>query len=83
VLKGAADGGAEAGVRIHAEDRALAEQFGQHRSAAVLAASVHPDEALYLMGLLAHRLDEDRQQPGGVVCHHYGGDDVARVRCVL
>jgi hypothetical protein len=35
------------------------------------------------MGLLAHRLDETRQQPGGVVGHHYGGDDVARVRCVL
>jgi hypothetical protein len=83
VLKGAADGGAEASVRIHTEDRALAEQFGQHRPAAVLAAGVHPDEALYRMSLLAHRFDEARQQPGGVVGHHYGGDDVARVRCVL
>ena len=55
VLQGAGDGGAVTGVRLHAEDRALAEQLGQHRTAAVLAAGVHPDDALHRTGLLAHR----------------------------
>ena len=53
------------------------------RSAAVLAAGVHPDDALHRMRLLAHRVDESRQQPGGVVGHDHGGDDVTEVRCVL
>jgi hypothetical protein len=35
------------------------------------------------MGLLAHRVDESRQQPGGVVRHDHGGDEVTKVRCVL
>jgi hypothetical protein len=35
------------------------------------------------MGLLAHRLDESRQQPGTVVCYDHGSDDVTEVRCVL
>ena len=83
VLQGAGDGGAVTRVRLHAEDRVLAEQLGQRRPAAVLAAGVHPDHALHRMRLLAHRVDESRQQPGGVVCHDHGGDDVTGVRCVL
>ena len=83
MLQGAADGGAVAGVRVHAEDRVRTEQLGQHRTAAVLAAGVDPDDPLGRISLLAYRLDQPRQQPGGVVGHHYGGDDVARVRCVL
>jgi hypothetical protein len=83
VLQGAGDSVAEAGVRVHAEDRALAEQLGQHGPAAILAAGVHPDDALRRVGLLTHRLDQARQQPGGVVSHHYGGDDVTRMRCAL
>ena len=83
VLQGAGDGGAVTGVRLHAEDRVLAEQLGQHRSAAVLAAGVHPDDALHRIGLLAHRVHKSRQQPGGVVGDDYGGDDVTGVRCVL
>ncbi len=47
------------------------------------AAGIDPDGALHGMGLLAHRLDEARQQPGAVVRYHHGGDDVTEVRCVL
>ncbi len=83
VLQGAADGGAVTSAGVHPEDRVRAEQLGQHRAAAVLAAGVHPDDPLGRIGLLAHRLDQPRQQPGGVVGHHYGGDDVTRGRCVL
>ena len=83
VLQGADDGGAVTGVRLHPEDRVLAEQLGQRGSAAVLAAGVHPDHALHRLRLLADRAHEPRQQPGGVVCHDHGGDDVTEVRCVL
>ena len=79
----AGDRRAEAGLRLHAEDRVRAEQLGQRRPAAVPAAGIHPDGAIYRLGLLAHRLDEARQQPGTVVGYHHGGDDVTEVRCVL
>ena len=75
-LQGAGDGGAVPGVLLHAEDRVLAEQFGQRRPAAVLAAGVHPDHALHRVGLLAHRVDESRQQPRRVMGDDHGGDDV-------
>ena len=83
VLQGPGDGGAVTRVRLHAEDRVLAEQLGQRRSAAVQAAGVHPDHAPHRMRLLAHRVDKSRQQPGGVVCDDHGRDDVTGVRCVL
>ena len=35
------------------------------------------------MRLLAHPLDEHRQQPRAVVCDDHGGDDLREVRCVL
>jgi hypothetical protein len=83
VLQGAGHGRAVTRLRLHAEDRILAEQFGQRRPAAVLAAGVHPDDALHRMRLLAHSMDESRQQPRTVVCDDHGGDDLAGVRCVL
>ena len=83
MLQGAGDGRAVTRVRLHAEDRILAEQLGQRRPAAVLAAGVHPDDALHRMRLLAHRADESRQQPRTVVCDDHGGDDLTEVRCVL
>ena len=79
----AGDRRAETALRFHAEDRVRAEQLGQHRPAAVTAAGIHPDGAIYRMGLLAHRLDEARQQPGTVVGYHHGGDDVTEARSVL
>jgi len=83
VLQCAGDGGAVTCFRLHAEDRVLAEQLGQRRPAAIPAAGVHPDDAVHGMCLLAHRLDESRQQPGTVVCYDHGSDDVTEVRCVL
>ena len=83
VLQSAGDGCAVTRVRLHAEDRVLAEQLGQRRPAAVQAAGVYPDDALHGIRLLAHRVDESRQQPCAVVCHDHGGDDVTEVRCVL
>ncbi len=74
---------AETGVRLHAEDRVRAEQFGQRRTAAVPAAGIDPDGAVHDVGLVTDRLDEARQQPGPVVGYHHGGDDVTEVRCVL
>ena len=74
--QGPGDGGAVAGVLLHAEHRVLPEQFGQDGPAAVLAAGVHPDHALHRTGLPADRADEPRQQPGGVVCDDHDGDDV-------
>ena len=79
MLQGAGHGGAVTGVRLHAEDRVLAEQLGQHRPAAVPAAGVHPDHALHRMRLLAHRVDEPRQQPRGVMGDDHGGDDMTGV----
>jgi hypothetical protein len=83
VLQRAGDGCAETRVRLHAQDRILAEQLGQRRPAAILAARVHPDEALHRMRLLAHRADESRQQPCAVMRDDHGGDDVTEMRCVL
>jgi hypothetical protein len=83
VLQGAGDGGTVPGVRLHPEDCVLAEQFGQRRAAAVLAAGVHPDHALHRVRLLAERVRKSRQQPGGVVRDDHGGDDVTEVRCAL
>jgi hypothetical protein len=83
VLQSAGDGRTVTRVRLHAEDRALAEQLGQRRPAAVLAAGVHPDDLLHGMRLLAHRMDESRQQPRAVVRDDHGGDDVTGVHCVL
>ena len=75
-LQGTGDGGAVPGVRLHAEDRVLAEQFGQGRPAAVLAAGIHSDHALHRVGLLTYRVDESRQQPRCVMGDDHGGDDV-------
>jgi hypothetical protein len=83
VLQGAGDGGAVPGVLVHAEDRVLAEQFGQRRPAAVPAAGVHPDHALHREGLLAHRVDESRKQSRGVMRYDHGRDDVTEVPSVL
>ena len=83
VLQSAGDRRAVTRVRLHAEDRILAEQLGQRRPAAVEAAGVHSDDALHRMRLLAHRVNESRQQPRAVVCDDHGGDDVTEVRCVL
>ena len=83
VLQSTGDGRTVTRVRLHAEDRVLAEQLGQRRPAAVLAAGVHPDDPLHGMRLLAHRMDESRQQPRTVVRDDHGGDDVTEVRCVL
>ena len=41
--------------------------------------AVHPDQALHRTGLLAHRADESRQQPRGVVSDDNGSDDVTGV----
>ena len=79
VPQGPGDGGAVAGVLLHAEHRVLAEQFGQDGPAAVLAAGVHPDHALHRVGLLTDRVDESRQQPRGVMGDDHGGDDVTGV----
>ena len=54
----------------------------------VPAAGVHPDHPLHRMGLLAHRVDEPRQQPGAVVSDDHSRDDVtgapgALWHCVL
>jgi hypothetical protein len=83
VPQGAGDGGAVTRFRLHPEDRVLAEQLGQRRPASVPAAGVHPDDAVHGMCLLAHRLDERRQQPGTVVGDDHRGNDVTEVRCVL
>ena len=83
VLQGAGDGGAVPGVRLHAEDRVLAEQLGQGRPAAIPAAGVHPDQALHRMSLLAHRFDESRQQPRRVMGDDHDGNDVTEVPGVL
>ena len=83
VLQSAGDGGAVTRFLVHAEHRVLAEQLGQRRPAAVLAAGVHPDHVGHGMRLLAHRADEARQQPTAVVGDDDGGDDITEVRCVL
>jgi hypothetical protein len=83
VLQRPGHGGAVAGRRLHAEDRVPAEQVGQRRAAAVPAAGVHPDGSVHWMGLLAHRPDEPRQQPGAVVRYDHGGDNVTDERGVV
>ena len=79
MLQGAGDGGTVPGVLLHAEDRVLAEQFGQGRPAAITAAGVHPDHALHRVGLLAHRVDESRQQPRCVTGDDHSRDNVTEV----
>ena len=83
MLQGAGDGGAVPGIRLHAEDRILAEQLGQGRPAAIPAAGVHPDHALHRVSLLAHRLDESRQEPRRVMGDDHSGDDVTRIELAL
>jgi hypothetical protein len=83
MLQRTGDRRAEAGLRLHAEDRVRAEQLGQRRPAAVPAAGVNPDGAMHGVRLLANRLNETRQQPGTVMRYHHSGDDMTEVRCVL
>ena len=83
MLQRVSDRRAETALRFHPEDRVRAEQLGQRRPATVTAPGIHPDGAMHRMGLLAHRLDEARQQPGTVVGYHHGGDDVTETRNVL
>jgi hypothetical protein len=83
MLQGPVDGGAVSGLRLHAEDRVRAKQFGQYRAAAIPAAGIHPDDAVHGVCLLAHRLDEARQQPSTVVDYHHRSDHVPEVRYVL
>ena len=72
---------AVAGGPLHAEDRVLTDQLGQHRPAAVAASRIHPDHLVDRIGLPLERLDEAGQQAGAVVRDDERGNGVPGLRC--
>ena len=82
MLERAGDGRAVPGIRVHDDDRVLADQLGQRRAAEVLAAGIDTDGAVHGIRLLPHRADEPWQHPRAVVHNDHEGHDVAQRRGV-
>ena len=81
VPKGDRDRLAVAGGPLHAEDRVLPDQLGQHGPAAIPASGVHPDHLVDRIGLRLERLDEAGQQASAVMRDDERGNGVPGLRC--
>ena len=71
-----------AGGAFHAEHGRAAERLREHRAAAVPAAGVDGDHALYRPGLVRYRLRDARKPRGTVMGNDHRGNNVLAVRAV-